>query len=76
MASAGPGGAGGGPGGSGFTRNFSHNVGSHFSNISATVGWDIILYGMGAALLIALIASAIAAFFIAKVRPAEVLRAE
>lgn len=76
MASAGPGGAGGGPGGSGFTRNFSHNVGSHFSNISATVGWDIILYGIGAALLIALIASAIAAFFIAKVRPAEVLRAE
>ena len=46
------------------------------SNISATIGWSIILYGLGAALVIAIIGSAIASFFIAKVRPAEVLRAE
>jgi putative ABC transport system permease protein len=46
------------------------------SNINAVVGWDIILYGLGAALLIAVLGSALASFFIAKIRPAEVMRAE
>lgn len=45
-------------------------------NITATVGWEIILYGIGAALLIAIIGSALASTFISKVRPAEVMRAE
>jgi putative ABC transport system permease protein len=64
-----------GPGG-GFARATTRGIGRSFDNISASVGWDIILYGLGAALLIALIGSAFAAFFIAKVRPAEVMRAE
>lgn len=45
-------------------------------NLQATIGWEIIAYGLLAALLIALIGSAIPAFFIAKIRPAEVMRTE
>jgi putative ABC transport system permease protein len=44
--------------------------------LTATVGIDIILYGVLAAIVIAIIGSAIPAFIIAKVRPAEVLRSE
>lgn len=40
------------------------------------VGWDILLWGLLAAVVIAIIGSAIPAFFIAKIRPAEVMRAE
>ena len=46
------------------------------SNVHAAVGWDIILYGLAAAIIIALAASALASFFIAKIRPAEVMRVE
>jgi len=49
---------------------------SAVSNVSANVGWDIILYGLLAAIVIAVIGSAIASYFISKVRPAEVMRAE
>ena len=51
-------------------------VRSNISNIHAAVGWSIILYGLGAAIAIALLGSAMASWFIAKVRPAEVMRAE
>ncbi|HUS26680.1 MAG TPA: FtsX-like permease family protein [Nevskiaceae bacterium] len=61
----------GGPG-----RTIFRGVGDNFSSIHAAVGWDILLYGFGAALLIAIVGSAIASYFIAKVRPAEVMRAE
>jgi len=46
------------------------------NNVSAVVGYEIILYGLGAAIIIAIIGSAIPAFFISKVRPAEVMRNE
>jgi len=46
------------------------------NDLHAIIGWDILLYGLGAAVLIAIIGSAIPAFFISKVRPAEVIRAE
>lgn len=52
------------------------NARGMLNNIHATVGWEIILYGLLAAIVIAIIGSAIPAFFIAKVRPAEVMRAE
>lgn len=51
-------------------------LGRSVSNITAHVGWDIILWGLGAAILIAIIGSVLASFFIAKVRPAEVMRTE
>jgi putative ABC transport system permease protein len=45
-------------------------------NLQATVGIEIVLYGLLAALVIAILGSAIPAYFIAKVRPAEVMRQE
>ncbi|MCX6810406.1 MAG: FtsX-like permease family protein [Candidatus Berkelbacteria bacterium] len=45
-------------------------------NITATLDWKIVLYGLGAAIIIAIIGSALPASFISKVRPAEVLRSE
>lgn len=46
------------------------------SSVHGVVDWHIVVYGLGAAILIAIIGSALASFFIAKVRPAEVMRAE
>jgi putative ABC transport system permease protein len=48
----------------------------NLTSIHAAIGWSIILYGLAAALIIAVAGSAVASFFIAKVRPAEVMRAE
>ena len=45
-------------------------------DVQASIGWEIVLFGLGLALLIAFLGSALASFFIAKVRPAEVLRSE
>ena len=45
-------------------------------DLHATVGWEILLYGFLAAIVIAIIGSALPAYIIAKVRPAEVLRSE
>ena len=42
--------------------------------ISALIDWQFILLGFGIAIVIALLAAAIPAFVIAKVRPAQVLR--
>lgn len=72
----------GGPGGGGFARvaqiggQFGGGVRNAVSSLQATVGIDIILYGLLAAVVIAIIGSAIPAFLIAKVRPAEAMRAE
>lgn len=49
---------------------------SSLSDIHAHIGWSIILYGLGAAVLIALSGSALASYFISRVKPAEVLRSE
>ncbi|MBI5906670.1 FtsX-like permease family protein [Candidatus Saccharibacteria bacterium] len=57
-------------------RSIGGGVRDNLSNIHASVGWDIILYGLGAAVLIATIGSMSASWFIAKVRPAEVMRTE
>lgn len=45
-------------------------------DLQATVGIEIILYGLLAAVLIAVLGSAIPAWLIAKVKPAEVMRAD
>jgi len=44
--------------------------------IHAAVSWTILLYGLAAALVIAIVGSSIASLLIAKVRPAEVMRTE
>lgn len=66
-------------GGRGLLRRaggFGGGLRGNLSTIHASVGWSIILYGLAAAVIIAIAGSAIASFFIAKVRPAEVMRAE
>jgi len=47
-----------------------------FKNIKAQIGWNILLEGFGAAVLIAVIGSALSAGMISKVRPSTVMRAE
>ncbi len=70
----------GGPGqGGGGFRTGGRGLGvirNNLTNIHATVGWSIIGYGLGAALVIAIVGSTIASLLISKVRPAEVMRAE
>ncbi|HXH26744.1 MAG TPA: FtsX-like permease family protein [Candidatus Acidoferrum sp.] len=70
-------------GGGNFATRFGNGAGLAFrglrgslQNITAVVGWDIVLYGLAAAVIIAILGSALASFFIAKIRPAEVLRTE
>jgi putative ABC transport system permease protein len=71
------GGFGGGTGG-GFRTGGRGIGGLHnsVSNIHAEIGWTIIIDGFAAAIIIAVIGSALASFFIAKIRPAEVMRVE
>jgi len=61
--------------GRGLGRSFGF-VRNNLSVIHAAIGWDIILWGLLAALVIAIVGSGLASFFIAKIRPAEVLRTE
>lgn len=64
------------PGNGRVLRGAVGGVQSSVTNITASVGWDIILYGLGAAIVIAIIGSGVASLFIAKIRPAEVMRVE
>jgi putative ABC transport system permease protein len=69
---------GGGPPG-GFTGRFGgagFRPAAAISDLHAAVGPSILLYGILAAVGIALIGSAVPAYLIAKVRPAEVMRSE
>lgn len=68
-----PGGLSRGPG---VVRSFSSNSVANIRNIKASVGLDILGYGIGAAMIIAIVGSALPAFLISKIRPAEVLRAD
>ncbi len=78
----GGGGGGTGPvsingGGGGFRANFAgRGARNELKNIHTEVGWSILLYGFSAAVLIAIVGSALAAGLIAKVRPSEVMRAD
>jgi putative ABC transport system permease protein len=71
------GGAGGGPVriGGGITRGVTQ-FGDVLSNVQAHVGVSILLYGLLAAVLIAVIGTAFPSWLIAKIRPAEVMRTE
>ena len=63
--------------GGGFrTRASNTAAAKSFSNIKAQIGFGILLEGFGAAVLIAVIGSALAAGMIARVRPSTVMRAE
>lgn len=71
--------SGSGPQGGGFRQAFGNAVignARSILNIQSQVDYHIILYGLGAALAIAIIGSAIPAYLIARIRPAEVLRSD
>jgi putative ABC transport system permease protein len=73
------GGAGGGAGfrggGAGLAR-LANPQRLNLANIHVAVGWSVLSYGLGGALLIALAGSAIPSLLMARVRPAEVLRTD
>lgn len=62
--------------GAGQALRFLGGSAANLRSIQTQLGWETILYGIGAALLIAIIGSAIPAFAIARIRPAEVMRSE
>lgn len=67
----------GGSFGSRFSGGFQRNGAvKGISNIQTQIGWGILADGFGAAVLIAVLGSALAASMIAKVRPSTVMRAE
>ena len=67
----GPGAApGAGQGGAGVAQRLN------LANIRVAIGWNVVLYGLAAAVFIALAGSAIPSLLLARVRPAEVLRAD
>ena len=70
------GGGPGGGGGRGFGRAFGAIGGNTLTTLSTTIGYDVLLYGLAAAFIIAFLGSALPAWLIAKVRPAEVMRGE
>jgi putative ABC transport system permease protein len=65
-------GGGGGP----RLRSFGFLHHNSLSTIHAAIGWSILGYGLAAALIIAVVGSGLASLFIAKIRPAEVMRVE
>jgi putative ABC transport system permease protein len=72
-------GRGFGGGGGGFAARFGQartSAQNLVSNIKTNVGAPLLAEGLGAAVLIAILGSAVPAWLIAKVRPAEVMRGE
>jgi len=57
-------------------RGLFGGIHSSLSSIHADIGWNIIIYGFIAAIIVAIIGSAIASIVISKIRPAEVMRVE
>ncbi|MFZ2125805.1 MAG: FtsX-like permease family protein [Candidatus Saccharimonadales bacterium] len=67
-------GNGGGPGG--MLRGGIEQIGSNFTQVTSSITPEIFASAIGITLLIAIVGSAVPAWFIARVRPAEVLRSE
>lgn len=68
----------GGPGGGmgGGPRGFGRAGLQTVQNITSSVGLETVAYGVGATLLIAILGSALPAYMISKVKPAEAMRSE
>jgi putative ABC transport system permease protein len=49
---------------------------AHLTDINAQAGWGVVFEGLAAAVVVAILASAVPAWMIGRVRPAEVLRSE
>lgn len=59
-----------------FIQRGGNSLFNSVSNVSANIGWNVIAYGLIAAIFIAAIGSSLAGLLIARVRPSEVMRAE
>lgn len=57
-------------------RSLGMELGRSLQTVQSAVGPEVLLYGVGAAILIAIIGSALPAYFISRIRPSEVMRAE
>lgn len=57
-------------------RSFAASSQQTFKNIEASVGYQTLLLGLGASVLIAVIGSAVPSFLISKIKPAEAMRNE
>jgi putative ABC transport system permease protein len=68
------GGPGATAGGARLFRAGARGIG--IGNVTTTVGWNLLGYGLGAIVVIAVLGSAIPVWLITKIRPAEVMRAE
>jgi putative ABC transport system permease protein len=73
---AGPGAGGPGPGMMRAAFMSGPGIRNALQNIQASVGFDLLLYGLLAAIIIAVIGSAIPAWMSARIRPAEAMRSE
>ena len=73
---SGPGFSGGGPRFTTGGRGAFGFVSRNFTNVHAVVGWNILLYGLGVAVLVSIVGSTVVAFLISKIKPIEVMRAE
>ncbi|HVU59948.1 MAG TPA: FtsX-like permease family protein [Candidatus Saccharimonadales bacterium] len=60
----------------GLLQRNAAGVSNSIRNITTNIGWSILGYGLAAALLIAVLGSALAGWMIARVKPYEVMRAE
>lgn len=65
-----------GQGGRGFGRQLGAAAGTSIRTVQTSVGWQTLGQGAAAALIIAVFGSAVPAYFISRVRPSEVMRAE
>lgn len=70
-------GPGGRMGGGGFRiREFAQNGAENLRAVEASVGWSTLGCGVIVAMVIAVLGSAVPAYFISKIRPSDVIRAE
>lgn len=60
----------------GFFQRNGTGIANTVRNISVNIGWNILAYGLAAALLIAAVGSSFAGWMIARVKPYEVMRME
>ncbi len=60
----------------GFLQRGGIGLANTTRNIATNIGWNILVYGLAAALIIAAVGSALAGWMIARVKPSEVMRAE
>lgn len=68
---------GGGAGGfRGGLRTLGNAAGQSLRTVQTSIGPQVLGYGVGAALVIAIVGSAVPAYFISRIRPSEVMRSE